>query len=192
MLIEPFKEWIDCKQLSMRAGVELSYISETAQTAISEKHRRTDGTMVQIDEKTAKRYRNLFEGFNGTEKQAADLLHRESVSVTEKVVMTSEKPIKISMQPNMFRKYFTADTKPQEIADTIEKALEMYFANTSGSDNEDKEIETLDLSVYTYNILKRQRIDTVSELKKLMSDVSTAENILGRKIVAEIKEKLDG
>lgn len=188
-LIEPLKEWIDSKRLSMRAGVELSYISETAQTAVSDKHRRTDGTMVQLDEKTAKRYRNLFEGFTGTEKQAADLLHRESVSETEKAVMTSEKPIKISMQPNMFRKYFTADTKPQEIADTIEKALEMYFANTS--DNEDKDIETLNLPVYTYNILKRQRIDTVSELKKLMSDISTAENILGRKIVAEVKEKLD-
>lgn len=186
-LIPELKEWTDTKELSVRAAVELSYISENAQTAIAD-------NQIAINERTAKGYRTLFENFNGTVEQAKAILQKGTAAQTEQAVINSKppKPIKISMQPDMFKKYFKEDTKPDEIADTIEKALEMYFSRNENRDYSDNEgIEKFDFSIQTYNSLKRQRINTVSELKALMKDQSTAENVLGIKAVVEIIEKID-
>lgn len=194
-LIPELKEWTDTKELSVRAAVELSYISEAAQTAIVKKHKRpADNSIVKIDIPMAKQYREMFEGFDGTIEQASNILKREAIAQTEQAVMKSKppKPIKISMQPDMFKKYFKEGTKPDEIADTIEKALEMYFSRNENRDDSDNEgIEKFDFSIQTYNSLKRQRINTAAELKALMKDQSTAENILGIKAVVEIIEKID-
>ena len=243
-LIAPLKRWIDAKDVSVRAGVELSYISEEAQNAVYCKHKADE--VVKLDERTAKEYRELFEGFSGTLNQAKDMLQKLDQGEKPEAVSKPPKPIKISMQPDMFRKYFTEETKPQEIADTIEKALEMYFA-ASASDSienvgfteftlkklrelnlltvsqvkeyvtnnldaerildisfeeviskvcndeefaDDDDIAVYDFSVHTYNAVKRQRINTVGELMKLLDDVSTAQNVLGLKAYEEIVSKV--
>ena len=243
-LIAPLKHWIDAKDVSVRAGVELSYISEEAQNAVYSKHKADE--VVKLDERTAKEYRELFEGFSGTLNQAKDMLQKLDQGEKPEAVSKPPKPIKISMQPDMFRKYFTEETKPQEIADTIEKALEMYFA-ASASDSienvgfteftlkklrelnlltvsqvkeyvtnnldaerildisfeeviskvcndeefaDDDDIAVYDFSVHTYNAVKRQRINTVGELMKLLDDVSTAQNVLGLKAYEEIVSKV--
>ena len=68
----------------------------------------------------------------------------------------------------------------------------MYFSQKPKDDKScDLSIEQLALSERTLKALKAQRINTVSELRELMNDRSTAENILGIKAVDEILEKVD-
>ena len=247
------KQSIDLCVLSVRAGVELSYISAAAQEAVFEKyqkaviHHNLWEDVAPIDIKTAQRLRQEFCKFDGTKEMAENMIDKMDAKPDKVTTAKNDKPIKISMQPDMFRKYFTADTKPQEIADTIEKALEMYFA-ASASDSienvgfteftlkklrglnlltvsqvkeyvtnnldaerildisfeeviskvcndeefaDDDDIAVYDFSVHTYNAVKRQRINTVKELREFMQDQSTAENILGIKTVNEIIEKID-
>ena len=193
------KESVDLHVLSVRAGVELSYISAAAQEAVFEKYRKPVihhnlwEDVAAIDIKTAQRLRQEFYGFDGTKEMAENVLDKMDAKPEKVATVKNDKPIKISMQPDMFRKYFTADTKPQEIADTIEKALELYFgqAEKENVSDDNTDIDKLDFSVHTYTALKRQRINTIKELREFMQDQSTAENILGIKTVNEIIEKID-
>lgn len=126
---------VDTANLSVRAAVELSYItSKAALKAVFEKYK--DGILidnlwqdvVKINADKALWLREIFDGFGGNKEQAEKLLderHRENTK--DGIERTAAKPIKISIPSDTFRKYFTEETKPDEAADIIDKALEMYF-----------------------------------------------------------------
>ena len=189
------------KDLSVRAAVNLSYIPKTALEVIFEKYKthvlenQVWQFSVAISMSTAEWLREVFTDFRGTKEQAQKMLDKENVEKTRKEIDSiTAKPIKISIPSDTFRKYFNEETKPDEAADIIDKALQMYFSQnptpTEGkSDN--VSIEQLGFSDKTLKALKVQRINTVAELKELMNDRSTAQNILGLKTVDEIIEILD-
>ncbi len=119
--------------LSLRAAAELSYIEENILSVIFEKYKSSIvinniwESVVKIDEKTAKELRGIFECFAGTKEQtelAVEQFRTGMADPSEK----PPKPIKVIFQPDIFRKYFTENTSAEEISDTIDKALEMYFS----------------------------------------------------------------
>ena len=187
------------KDLSIRAAVELSYIPKTALEVIFEKYKthvlenQVYQLSVAISISTAEWLREIFTDFRGTKEQAQKLLDKENIEKTrQNIDNITVKPIKISIPSDTFRKYFNEETKPDEAADIIDKALQMYFSQNLKEDkNENISIDQLDLSEKTLKALKVQRINTVAELTELMNDRSTAENILGIKAVEEMLEKID-
>lgn len=189
------------KDLSVRAAVELSYIPKTALEVIFEKYKtrilenQVWQLSVAISMSTAEWLREVFTDFRGTKEQAQKMLDKENVEKTRKEIDSiTAKPIKISIPSDTFRKYFNAETKPDEAADIIDKALQMYFSQKPTPTEEKSDnvsIEQLGFSDKTLKALKVQRINTVAELKELMNDRSTAQNILGLKAVDEIIEILE-
>ena len=203
-LCDKFTLAVDLKDISVRAAVELSYItSKTALELIFDKYNVSvivdnvwcDSVKINLDKAVA--LREIFENFRGSKEQAIKLLNEGKPSTSDKDDTTSTvKPIKISMQPDMFQRYFKPETKPDEIAETIEKALDMYFSQQNQTENHDDDEENADIEKFsfsegTHKALKRQRINTVSELKNLMEDEDTARNILGIKAVDEILAVID-
>lgn len=187
------------KDLSIRAAVELSYISKNALEVIFEKYKthvlenQVWQLSVAISMSTAEWLREIFTDFHGTKAQAEKLLDKENIEKTrQNIDNITVKPIKISIPSDTFRKYFNDETKPDEAADIIDKALQMYFSQKPKDDKScDLSIEQLALSERTLKALKAQQINTVSELRELMNDQSTAESVLGIKAVDEILEKVD-
>ena len=190
---------VDSKDLSVRAAVELSYIHQNALEFIFEKYRK--GIVIDnvwhdtviISMSTAEWLREIFTDFRGSKEQAERLFWDANTEKTKNSIDSiTAKPIKISIPSDTFRKYFNEETKPDEAADIIDKALQMYFSQKPTEEKSDNiSIEQLDLSERTVKALKAQRINTVSELRELMNDQSTAENVLGIKAVDEILEKVD-
>ncbi len=189
------------KDLSVRAAVELSYIHKNALEFIFDKYRKSvvidnvwhDTAIISMG--TAVWLREIFTDFRGTKEQAEKLYYNANTEKTKSSIDSiTAKPIKISISANTFRKYFNAETKPDEAADIIDKALQMYFSQKPTPTEEKSDnvsIEQLGFSDKTLKALKVQRINTVAELKKLMNDRSTAQNILGLKAVDEIIEILE-
>lgn len=131
---------VDRKDLSVRAAVELSYISPTALNVIFDKYH----TYVVIDNlwvytvnismSTAIWLREIFTGFNGSEKEAKRILDTENLKNTQKSIdKITAKPIKLSIPSETFRKYFDEETKPDEAADIIDKALQLYFSQDNNN-----------------------------------------------------------
>lgn len=187
------------KDLSVRAAVELSYIHKNALEFIFDKYK--SGVVVDnvwqdtavISMSTAIWLREIFTDFRGTKEQAEKLYNSANTNKTKSSIDSiTAKPIKLSIPSDTFRKYFDEDTKPDEAADIIDKALQMYFSQTPKENKDDTvSIEQLEISEKTLRILKTQRISTVAELKELINDRSTAENILGIKAVEEIIDVLE-
>lgn len=126
---------VDRKDLSVRAAVELSYISRSALNVIFDKYRTgvvIDNLWcdtVNISMSTAIWLREIFADFNGSEEEAKKILDKENLKKTQNGIdKIAAKPIKLSIPSETFRKYFTEETKPDEAADIIDKALQMYFS----------------------------------------------------------------
>lgn len=126
---------VDRKDLSVRAAVELSYISATALNVIFEEYHTSviiDNLWcdtVNISMSTAIWLREIFTGFNGTAEEAERVLDTETREKTQKNIdKIIEKPIRLSIPSETFRKYFDEETKPDEAADIIDKALQLYFS----------------------------------------------------------------
>lgn len=126
---------VDRKDLSVRAAVELSYISPTALNVIFDKYHagvvidNLWGDTVNISMSTAIWLREIFTGFNGSKEEAKRILDTENLKNTQKSIdRITAKPIKLSIPSETFRKYFDEETKPDEAADIIDKALQLYFS----------------------------------------------------------------
>lgn len=118
-LIPQLKPWVDSKQLSVRAAVELSYISEYGQEMIYNIFRdpSDDKEMVlKIDTKRAALMRKAFKD-------------NPKISRREVIGLLNDKPKKktVKIKPELYSKYFDEDTDETEIIEVIEKALEYFF-----------------------------------------------------------------
>ena len=126
---------VDHKDLSVRAAVELSYISQPALNVIFDKYCTSvviDNLWcdtVNISMSTAIWLREIFADFNGSEEEAKKTLDKENLRKTQSGIdKIAAKPIKLSIPSETFRKYFSEETKPDEAADIIDKALQLYFS----------------------------------------------------------------
>lgn len=119
-LIQPFKDLIDSKVMALRVGVELSYIPEDGQAMVND---ITNSNGKKIDMKLSKAIRNLFSANELPSRETLEsLIIGENRSIEDKYV-------KIMLKRKVYSKYFDKKTSADEISDTIQKALEMYFGN---------------------------------------------------------------
>lgn len=121
-LIDNIKQWIDDKSISVRAGVELSYLDEDAQSLLYDFNSNEDGTMkYKISEAQAKYLRILYDDC----KKAEDKLNTTMISRV--LVVKKKKPDKkISVKPDTYLKYFK-DKNADEVQEILEQALQQYF-----------------------------------------------------------------
>lgn len=121
-LIDNIKPWIDSKSISVRAGVELSYLDEDAQSLLYDFNSNEDGTMkYKISEAQAKDLRILYDDC----KKAEDKLNTTMISRV--LVVKKKKPDKkISVKPDTYLKYFK-DKNADEVQEILEQALQQYF-----------------------------------------------------------------
>jgi ParB family chromosome partitioning protein len=119
-LIDPLKELVDEKTISIRAAVELSYISETAQEVIFERCSSFPNDF-KIDIKFAKKLREVFEGFTGTVEQAKNIYPSEDCK--------EKKPKAVKIKADVYNKFFDENTSAEEIENTIQQALKFFFDN---------------------------------------------------------------
>ncbi|MBO5319362.1 MAG: ParB/RepB/Spo0J family partition protein [Ruminococcus sp.] len=118
-LIDELKAFVDSGDVSIRAGVELSFLSAEAQSEIAEQAQD-----FKIDMKKAKLLREAADGEGNINRDTI-------IRIITGVVEIKPKPKSVKISNDTYRKYFGEETKAKEISETIEKALQFYFANIS-------------------------------------------------------------
>ncbi len=116
-LIDELKNLIDNGTLAVRSGVELSFLSEETQLEISEL-----AEDYNIDMKKAKQLRDSAD--NDGNVSNADIIR-----ILDGKKNNADKGKSVRISNNIYSRYFEPTAKPKEIAETIEKALEMYFSS---------------------------------------------------------------
>lgn len=128
-LTEDLQRSIDLALLPVRAGVEISYLSETAQKAIFEFYKKPvtkngkEYQAARIDMKSAPVLRKLFDGFEGDTEEAVRLLEGYSKGVADK----PRKPKKHKLKEEIYSKYFGDEESDDYVNDIIDEALRLYF-----------------------------------------------------------------
>ena len=116
-LINEMKALVDSGDISIRAGVELSFLSENAQNVVAEQ-----AEDFKIDMKKAKALHD-----------AADKEGNIDTALIVRIITgtadVKPKPKSVKISDDVYSRYFTADMKKKEVTETIEKALAFYFAN---------------------------------------------------------------
>lgn len=115
-LIDELKVLIDNGVLAVRSGVELSFLSKETQLEISEL-----AEDYKIDMKKAKLLRESAD--NDGNVSNADIIR-----ILDGKKNNADKGKSVKISNNIYSRYFEPTAKPKEIAETIEKALEMYFS----------------------------------------------------------------
>ena len=117
-LIDELKALVDSGELSIRAGVELSFLSEDTQAVVAEC--AEDG---KIDMKKAKMLRASADDEGNIDRYTVESI----ISGEDGEAKPKPKSVKISN--DTYTKYFSEGVKAKEITETIEKALAFYFEN---------------------------------------------------------------
>ena len=120
MLSNEIKKLVDSEEISIRAGVELSFISEDNQIYLAD---ILNNNNYKLDIKAASRLREL------------EQLNKLSETVMESVLAgTYDKPKKalsilngVKVKSSVMKKYFTEKQTAKEVEEIIDKALELYF-----------------------------------------------------------------
>ena len=117
-LIDELKALVDSGELSIRAGVELSFLSEETQAVVAEC--AEDSKIVM---KKAKMLRA-----SADEEGNIDRYTVESI-ISGEDGEAKPKPKSVKISNDTYTKYFSDGVKAKEITETIEKALAFYFEN---------------------------------------------------------------
>lgn len=119
-LIDRLKALVDSGDIAIRTGVELSFLSEDTQAVVAECAKED-----KIEYKIAKMLRASAESDGYIDHDTVhNIIYGDDNEQTPK-----PKSVKISNYT--YTKYFAEGTKPKEITETIEKALEFYFKNNT-------------------------------------------------------------
>ena len=121
-LINDILFWIDKKQLSVRAAVELSYLSENEQHTL---HSINDGSdkFIKISEAQARDLRV----FSADAHKSGRELNKDEM--LEILIVKKKKPDKkVSITAQTYQKYFN-NKNNDEVQKIIEQALELYFSS---------------------------------------------------------------
>jgi ParB family chromosome partitioning protein len=115
-LIPNLKEHIDSGKLAIRAGVELSFLNDVTQAHIAE----LIGDY-KIDVKKAGELRRIAD-------ENGDLSVSDIIKIlVGDVLQKQDKPKSVKISHDTYSRYFDDTAKPDEVAQVIERALEMYF-----------------------------------------------------------------
>lgn len=118
-LADELKEFIDSEEISIRAGVDLSYLLDEEQILIAD---ILTSNEFKIDMKKAETLRAFSEGKKLNEEIAYSILSGELNKKPK-----ANKPAPIKLKPRLISKFFAPEIKQPEIEEVIEKALELYF-----------------------------------------------------------------
>ena len=121
-LTPPLLEMVDNKQLALNAAVELSYLPEQAQMELIDVMERHDTSPSISQAQRIKKYSQE----DSLNKTVMDAIISEEKAIEMKVVLRGDK----------LRKFFPSGTTPQQIEDTVFKALEMYRKRERDRDHE--------------------------------------------------------
>lgn len=116
-------QWLDLGELSIRAGVELSYLTECEQDILWQINTvdNSGHVLMKISESQARDLRVLSAD---CKKESLELSGNQILKV---LAIKKKKPDKkIAINPNTYKKYFT-DKSNDEIQQIVEQALEMYY-----------------------------------------------------------------
>ena len=122
-LIEPLTNRVDNEGLKFGTAVVLSYLSVDEQAAVDEI--LTEGLKISLNQ--AKKIKKESELINKTKKDGSLTKHRilEIIKPEE----TKDKTKSINFSNSFLSKYFNKTASAEEIKQTIDKALELYFAS---------------------------------------------------------------
>lgn len=121
-LSDELKALVDSGDISIRAGVELSFLSENAQAVVAEQ-----AEDFKIDMKKAK-------ALHDAADKEGNIDNALIVRIITGTADVKAKPKSVKISDDVYSRYFTADMKKKEITETIEKALQFYFANINTED----------------------------------------------------------
>ena len=118
-LIPELKDMVDNFKLSLKAGVELSFLPDEVQNMVYD---ITIDNNIKLSVKLSKSIREAYTQNNSITLETLKNL------MTSKNTTYKDKSIKISISKNTYSKYFNNKTSQNEIESTIQKALDMYFS----------------------------------------------------------------
>jgi ParB family chromosome partitioning protein len=120
-LNESLKEWVDSGELSVRAGVELSFLpTETQECLYYACANETDSHMCRkIDIKTAERIRAEFEDWDDADENSFEHFFEKPLPTV--------KPKAVKIKPEVYSRFFKPGSSEKEIEEVIVRALEGYF-----------------------------------------------------------------
>lgn len=118
-LINDLKDFVDKEEISIRAGVDLSYLNEGYQKIASKIMTENN---YKIDMKKAEVLRDYSDKNMLTPDMIYSILSGELNKRGK-----SKKQVSFKIKPNIINKYFSSDTNQLEIEDIINKALELYL-----------------------------------------------------------------
>ena len=119
-LIPPLLERFDRGEITFLSAYDLSFIQDTEQQEILERYLQGG---YHLDTKKAALFHSYAKEGNLTEKTIAEILSGRKSETVESV-----KPKTFRLKPTVISRYFTPVQSKEEIEETIEKALELYFS----------------------------------------------------------------
>jgi ParB family chromosome partitioning protein len=119
-LIEPLKAMVDDKTMPIKVGVELSYIPEDGQQMVYD---ILTANKKKLNIKLSKEVRHLFANDEINYETLENLIVGEKQS-------SDIKPVRVSLKGEVYSKYFDKNTSEEEVSETLQKALELYFKNS--------------------------------------------------------------
>ncbi|MCD5413464.1 MAG: ParB N-terminal domain-containing protein [Clostridiales bacterium] len=126
----PLKELIDEGKIAMRAGVDLSYLSEENQEIVEA---IISENTFKVDMKKASALRVSAKNRKLRWEKAVSIISGEWAK-------KPRKPAEVKVKREIISKYFKAKESTKTIENVIEKALEMYFAKEKDLGVEEEEV----------------------------------------------------
>ncbi|MBP3798045.1 MAG: ParB/RepB/Spo0J family partition protein [Ruminococcus sp.] len=123
-LTDALKALVDSGDIAIRAGVELSFLSEKAQAVVAEQ-----AEDFKVDMKKSKALHDAADKEGNIDTAAI-------VRIITGTADVKPKPKSVKISEETFYKYFEPGTKKAQVTETVEKALAFYFAKVSEEDRE--------------------------------------------------------
>ena len=116
-LTDALKALVDSGDIAIRAGVELSFLSEKAQAVVAEQ-----ADDFKVDMKKSK-------ALHDAADKEGNIDTATIVRIITGTADVKPKPKSVKISEETFYKYFEPGTKKAQVTETVEKALAFYFAN---------------------------------------------------------------
>ena len=116
-LVDELKNLVDSGDIAVRSGVELSFLSNEAQTEVAEQAEN-----FKIDMKKSRQLREAADSKGNIDRDTI-------IRIITGMADVKPKPKSVKISNDIFTKYFDEGAKAKDVTDTVEKALAYYFAS---------------------------------------------------------------
>lgn len=116
-LVDELKTLVDSGDIAVRSGVELSFLSNEAQTEVAEQAEN-----FKIDMKKSRQLREAADSKGNIDRDTI-------IRIITGMADVKPKPKSAKISNDIFTKYFDEGAKAKDVTDTVEKALAYYFAS---------------------------------------------------------------